>query len=287
MCHRLNHEEIAKLSFEDALKSMESELTPLYTPGNTTCVHALHYSWAGWRSQGLPLSASTGAAVKQCSSLWQQDGFLLKKQSLKADMIQCLFAVEPDIAPVKFTQRVKGRLDHQLRQQGDPIKFSRKVGFRCLGENIRETVNNYVQKQVCKSDYIDPRYKQFLSQFTVDDADNDLAVPVAKSHGRYWYNIHLVIVVADRKFPIKHEDKLEKIRSYIPKIAAKKGCKIAHFSILPDHIHIALKGNPELSPYTIGLSFMNNLSYVLGYNWTWSSEFYVGTFSEYALSKLR
>lgn len=286
MCHRLNHEAIAKLSFEDALKSMQSELTPLYTPRNTTCVHALHYSWAGWHSQGLPLPASIEVAVEQCSDLWQQDGFLLKKQSLKADMIQCLFAVEPDITPVKFTQKVKGRLDHQLRQQGDPIKFSRKVAFRCLGENIRETVNNYVQKQVSKSDYIDPRYKQFLAEFTVADVGN-LASPVEKSHGRYWYNIHLVIVVEDRKFPIKREDQLEKIRFYIPKIATKQGCEIAHFSILPDHIHIALKGNPELSPYRIGLSFMNNLSYVLGFNWTWSSEFYVGTFSEYALSKLR
>ncbi|MCF6175354.1 MAG: transposase [Victivallaceae bacterium] len=287
MSHRLSHEDIAQLSFEDALETLKTELTPLYTLENTTCVHALHYSWAGWRSQGVPLPTSIGQAVEQCSSLWQQDGFQLGKQSIKADMVQCLFAVAPEIAPVKFTQRVKGRLDHQLRQQGDAIKFSRKVGFRCLGENIRETVNNYVHKQVCKSDYIDSRYKQFLSQFTVADDSNDLAIPVAKSHGRYWYNIHLVIVVADRNFPIKAEDKLEQIRAYIPRIAQKKGCEIAHFSILPDHIHIALKGNPELSPYEIGLSFMNNLSYVLGFNWTWSNEFYVGTFSEYALSKLR
>ncbi len=287
MSHRLSHEEIAMLSFEDALKTLETELTPLYTLENTTCVHALHYSWDGWRSQGVLLPTSIGQAIEQCSLLWQEDGFKLQKQSLKSDMVQCLFAVEPGIAPVKFTQKVKGRLDHQLRQQGDAIKFSRKVGFRCLGENIRETVNHYVQQQVSKSDYIDPRYKQFLAEFTVTDSDNDLAIPVAKSHGRYWYNIHLVIVVADRKFPIKREDKLEQIRTYIPKIAQKQGCAIAHFSILPDHIHIALKGNPELSPYEIGLSFMNNLSYVLGFNWTWRSEFYVGTFSEYALSKLR
>ena len=58
-------------------------------------------------------------------------------------------------------------------------------------------------------------------------------------------------------------------------------------SIMPDHIHVSLKGNPKMSPVKIGCSFLSNLAYVLGNNHCWNDEFYVGTFSEYGLNRLR
>ena len=166
------------------------------------------------------------------------------------------------------------------------MRFSREVGFRTLGENTHEIVNNYVRKQVGKSDYVDKRFKKFLSGFTVLENDTDLSVPLVIAHGRYWYNIHLVVVVSNRRCPVSREENFERIKSCIMKIALKKNCWIAGFAVLPDHVHISLKGNPEISPAEIGLSFMNNLAYVLGHK-CWSEEFYVGSFSEYSLDKLR
>ena len=126
-----------------------------------------------------------------------------------------------------------------------------------------------------------------MNKFTIFEEKTKLEEPFEKYSGRYWFNIHLVIVVADRKNPITKAENFEMIKGYILKIADKKEYGIAHLAIMPDHIHISLRGNPEMSPFGIGLSFMNNLSYLLGNNQCWDCEFYVGTFSEYSLEKLR
>jgi len=167
------------------------------------------------------------------------------------------------------------------------MKFSRKVAFRCLGENTRSIVNKYIQKQVKKSDYYDERFRKLLSELTVCNNKINLSQPVITSHGRYWYNIHLVIVVQNRKFPITNRKALEIIKEYCFVIANKKECEIARLAIMPDHIHISLRGNPKLSPNDIGFAFLNNLSFVLGYNRCWKNEFYVGSFSEYNLDVLK
>ncbi len=41
---------------------------------------------------------------------------------------------------------------------------------------------------------------------------------------------------------------------------------------MPDHIHLALKGNIALSPEEIALGFLNNLAFVMGYNRVWKDE---------------
>lgn len=140
--------------------------------------------------------------------------------------------------------------------------------------------------QVGKSDYVDPRWKEFLGRFTFADGPTRLSDPQATGHGRYWYNLHLVIVVQDRRYPIALKESFRKIREACPRIAAKKGYDLAEVSIMPDHVHIALRGNIEHSPTEIGLAFLNNLSFVLGYNRVWSHEFYVGTFSEYSVQEI-
>jgi REP element-mobilizing transposase RayT len=93
-------------------------------------------------------------------------------------------------------------------------------------------------------------------------------------------------VIEKRDYQITRSDVFEQIHNYLLKIAEKKKCIIAKFAIMPDHIHIALRGNIELSPYEIALSFLNNLAYVLRKGKFWSNEFYVGTFSSYALDQI-
>ena len=282
----LTPEEIKKLTLNEHLELLIETKTPLYTPDNTKCIHCLYYDWTGWVSQKAVFPNTISEAVEYCTPLWMNDGFKIKKWNVKNDIIQILFEVKPEIAPVLLTKRVKGRLDNALRKLGTPVKFSRKVGFRCLGENTREIVNNYVMKQVSKSDYVDERFKKSLSEFTFLNKDTDLSQPFVAAHGRYWVNIHLVIVVEDRRFPITRKDNFEKIKELCFKIANKKEIEIARLSIMPDHIHITLKGNPMMSPIDIGCSFLSNLAYLLGNNRCWSSEFYVGTFSEYSVHKL-
>ena len=283
----LTPQEIKQLSLREMIAKTRKDPEPVYTHKNTKCVHSLYYSWAGMLSGNKTFPDSSSMMFNLCAPLWKEDGFLFKSFDNKMNLLQAFFDTQPEVSPLKFTQKVKGRLDHAFRKSGTPVKFSRAVSFRSLGCNTRKAVNNYVLKQVTKEEFADDRYKDFLDNYTQYESNADLSAPVSSLSGRYWYNIHLVIVAADRRMPVTKPEIFEKIKNYIPKIAKKHKCKVAHFAIMPDHIHLSLCGNPELSPYDIALSFMNNLSYHLNVGRCWGDEFYVGSFSEYDLNAIR
>ena len=56
---------------------------------------------------------------------------------------------------------------------------------------------------------------------------------------------------------------------------------------MPDHLHVALRGNIEQSPHEIALAFQNNLAYALGRGKIWQDTYYVGTFGEYNMRAIR
>jgi len=258
---------------------------PIYTPERARVVHALRYDWTGWLREGA-FPQETTEAVESCRSAWAADGLKLDTFHIENDRVQCLFDVAPTVSPAICAMRAKGRLQYALRTVGAPVAFRRTVSLRTLGENTREVVGRYIGRQVSKSDYVDPLWKEFLGRFTFENGATLLNEPQTTGHGCYWYNLHLVIVVADRRYPIGQKESFRKIREACPRIAAKKGYELAEVSIMPDHIHLALRGNIEDSPMDIGLAFQNNLSFVLGYNRTWTEEFYVGTFSEYEVQSI-
>jgi REP element-mobilizing transposase RayT len=201
------------------------------------------------------------------------------------DRIQMLFSVTPHVSPIFFTQRVKGRLQHALHAAGTPMTFSRKVAFRSLGENTSETVAQYIQGQVGKEEWSDPRYREILQQFTVRPADVRLEEASETNSGRYWYNLHVVLVVAGRD-RITNPAVLTALRDTAFATAEAEGHCIAACAIMPDHVHLSLRGNLERKPQEIALAFQNRLAHAAGCR-VWQDSYYVGTFSEYALDTVR
>jgi len=286
MSDRMSHEEIQHMSLDQMIQSIKAPLTPLYSEHEVNVVSSLHYSWDGWLSKGAPLPQNVDTAIELCKPLWLEDDFIFENYDLDQGSLKCLFEVDPTISAVTFTKRIKGRLDHAFRQLGTPVKFSRKVGFRSLGSNTRNVVNQYVEKQVGKSDYIDPKFKSFLNDFTVVDRSVDLKEFSSVAHGRYCCNVHLVLVIDDRRYPIEDRDMFVKVRDTCFKIAVKHDHKIARLAIMPDHIHISLRVDPKVPTKELGICFLNNLAYCMGRHRWWSREFYVGSFSEYSVDIL-
>ena len=184
-----------------------------------------------------------------------------------------------------FCMRVKGRLQHALRKTGVPVKFSRKVAFRSLGENTDDVVSNYIRGQVGKEDFADQRLREIMQPFTVMGEDVRLADPAESNSGRYWYNLHLVLVVANR-FRIINPERLSQLRDTAFDIASEGGYRIAALSVMPDHVHMALRGNIARSPEEIALVFQNGLARTAGCR-VWQDGYYAGTFSEYDLDVIR
>jgi REP element-mobilizing transposase RayT len=218
------------------------------------------------------------------AALWKSDGLTLLTRNWQPDLIQLAFAVTPDVAPTFFTHRVKGRLQHALREAGTPVDFSRKASMRAIGENITDVVENYLAHQTARGDFADNRYRDMLQAESFEEDALDLADPVEVKRGRYWYNLHLVLVTADR-FRMGKEDFALKLRAATQSAAADNGCRVKAFALMPDHVHIAMRGNVERSPVELGVAFQNALTKVAGCR-LWDYRFYVGTFSEYGIKKI-
>jgi len=259
---------------------------PLYSARNLHPSYRLYYDWSGWPSSGSLPAVPKDAVWDALAASWGPDGLRLLERRWDSDCVHLTFSTPPTVSPVFLAQRAKGRLQHALRGAATPVKFSRKVSVRSTGKNTRGTVEQYVAAQVTKEHLADPRYAERLTRHAIHQPEVDLSRPAETGSGRYWYNLHLVLVT-DARIRSIGDDVPAKLHKACLAVAAKKGCELSRVSFMPDHIHAALRGNVELSPEAIALAFQNNLAYVLGQRRVWENTYYVGTFGEYDLRAVR
>jgi REP element-mobilizing transposase RayT len=237
---------------------------------------ALRYGWTAWPTVGTVFPATPPPLPTEA---WRRDGIPFLEQNWTPDEIQLTVSAGPDLAPVDIARLLKGRLQHALRVAGTPCDFSRKIALRALGENTREIVENYIREQLDHADLADPRYLEALRShaFTHDAAD--LAKPSETNSGRYWHNLHVVLVTANR-YRIGSET--------AGRIAA--ACRVpsvAECSIMPDHLHLAVKASPDQSPRAVAEFFQIATAQAVRVLGLWTETFYVGTFGEYGLKYVR
>jgi REP element-mobilizing transposase RayT len=257
---------------------------PIYTPQNIPePAYHLRYTWSGWPSEGefpaLP-------PLEELKDRWETDGLRLLEQHVRPELIQLTFSVRPQVSPVFFAARVKGRLQHAYRACVRPVSFSRKVAVRTIGRNDRHAVEEYIGRQVAKEALADACLREDLDRCTVRYPAVDLSVPSETVSGRYWYNLHVVLVTCGRE---RYRDAahFHMLRDQSLRIAEKKGHRISVLSPMPDHLHLALRGHVEDAPETIVLSLMNNLAFALGQKPVWEFGYYVGSFGEYDMNAVR
>ena len=261
---------------------------PPYTPAQTTPAYQLRYTWSGWPSRGAQFPPEPDAAFfESLGERWDaDDGFRLLERWWTPDEVHLLTSARPDVAPQSIAGRTKGRLQHALRQRGTPTSFSRSFCLKSIGEATRESVEAYIDAQVAEEQFADPRFEETMSAFTTENPGVDLSEPVTTNHGRYYYGLHVVLVVAER-YRIGSTDELGRLRDLSTAVASKKGHRLSRLSVMPDHLHLAVGAEPDQSPRQVALAYMNNLAYGLDTPALWQSSYYVGTFGEYDMGALR
>ena len=259
--------------------------TPLYQPRSDDGAYQLRYSWTGWPAGGS-FAARPERVIEESKSLWERDGLRVLEHRWTDALVQILFSARPDVSPEVMAARAKGRLDHALRAAKVQMPFSRKVALRAVGDNTRRDIEAYLARQVAKERFADPTFAQRVEELTVVDPRVDLSAPAESARGRYWYNLHLVLVVAGRVC-IHDFDVLRGLRDAFLKIAAKKGHAVGSLAVMPDHLHAALRPPAGQTPLDIVFAYQNNLASMTGQGRIWSDGFYVGTFGDYAMSAVR
>lgn len=244
-------------------------------------IHHLFYSWAGWPTEGAFPAEPPPAFFDALSAAWKSDGLELQSRAWTPQQIQMTFRVEPQVAPTLLAARAKGRLQHALRQAGTPCGFSRKMAVRSLGDNVSGTVEGYLRQQAVRAELVDERYRATLKAAGFEDAAIDLSEPTETNSGRYWNNLHWVAVTADR-FRIGKEDFLDKVRAGVFAWAEETGSRLKAFAPMPDHVHVAARGQPERSPLELAETLWRSFNRAAGCC-LMSDKVYAGTFSEYGL----
>lgn len=247
-------------------------------------IHHLFYSWAGWPTSGTFPSKPAPPFFKPLAAAWKTDGLDLRSCAWSPEQIQMTFRSEPAVAPVFLAARVKGRLQHALRQAGTPCGFSRKVAVRALGANRSPAVEAYLRKQAVRTEFVDERYRATLRAAGFEDPDVDLSAPSETNSGRYWFNLHLVAVTAGR-FRIGKEDFLDKVRAGVFAWAEETGCRLKAFAPMPDHVHVAARGHPERSALELAEELRTSLNRAAGCC-LMGDNVYAGTFSEYGVGAI-
>jgi REP element-mobilizing transposase RayT len=269
---------------EEDSDAMQSE--PLYNARDQQPAFALRYTWCGWATSG-DLRALPDDGWTALTAAWETDGLRLLERELRRDSALLTFSATPEVGPVFLAARAKGRLQHAFRTSAAaPIDFSRKVAVRSVGENTSSAIQAYIEAQIHDAEFIDPRFAEFLEQFTFVNSSVDLSQPTETGSGRYWYNLH-VVLVTDGRCRCVDSDSLTSIRDGSFRIAEKKGYQIASLSVMPDHLHVALRAQLEHAPQEVALSLQNNLAYMLRKGAIWRPGYYVGTFGEYNMNAIR
>jgi REP element-mobilizing transposase RayT len=258
--------------------------TPLYQPSSERGAYQLRYSWTAWPSL-QPFSACPTELLSEVAPLWETDGLRLLEYRWLPDKLQILFSAQPHVSPAVLAGRAKGRLHYALRKADLNLPLSRKVSVRTVGDNTRRDVEAYLESQVPAAQFVDERFAAMLKEMQVVDEAVDLAQPSESLHGRYWYNLHMVLVVDGRQRIVDGQN-LRTIRDGCLRIAAKKEHRISRLAVLPDHLHAAIRPGIEESPLDVVFAYQNNLAHLLGGR-VWQDSYYVGTFGEYSMSAIR
>jgi REP element-mobilizing transposase RayT len=216
---------------------------------------------------------------------WQKDGLHLLERHWQSDFIQLLFSATPDVAPTDLARVAKGRLQYALRQNNQMLDFSRKVAVRAIGESTRATVEAYIREQLQHCDLADLRYRELLQRQAFTDPNVHLDEAVETHSGRYWYNLHLVLVT-DSRWRMG-EAEASRLRASAQATASQHGYGLAKLSIMPDHAHFAVRGRPEEAPRKIAETFQQETARAVGMMGFWKATFYVGTFGEYGMGAIR
>jgi REP element-mobilizing transposase RayT len=114
----------------------------------------------------------------------------------------------------------------------------------------------------------------------------DLSQPRSTGSGRYWYNLHVVLVHRERWAEVR-EETLQRIHDMIIKASAAKEYWLSRAGILPDHIHLVLGCPIGVTPAEVALGFLNNLAHAHGMRPVYQFGGYLATVGEYTHHALR
>ncbi len=258
-------------------------MQPIYTQKNTTPAFQLNWSVSLFGRVAFPPPSNW---LDQLKADTQTDGVrILEARLAQPNVGQFFVSTPPEVTPSQIVRSVKGRWQYLIRTQRSS-DFRRNYYIGSVGNANCQVLDQYVAGQTGKHSMADPNVQKRLQSLQFHDAAIDLDQARTSSHGRFIYNLQVVIENTDRLHDVR-EGVLLDLRAMIVRTAAKKQWQLSRIGTLSNHFHVLLGAHVTESPASVALSLMNNLAYVQGMKPVLRFSYYVGTFGPYDRNAIR
>jgi REP element-mobilizing transposase RayT len=206
----------------------------------------------------------------------ERDGIRILECRYSDRCWQFFVSSTPNLAPAAILQRLKGRLQHALREI-EPRAFRRNYRIESLGSARREVVENYIRAQPGRHPMADSRAQAAIESCQIFDVEINLSVLRRSSHGEFLYNLHLVLE-HEQGWHNAHRDFLHKTRDMLIAACRKHELLLSTAGIVANHLHIAIGCGINQAPNELAVMFLNNLAHCHDGKAIYRPSYYVGTF---------
>ena len=258
-------------------------MQPIYTLENITPAFQLNWSISLFGKVDFPPPSNWLDQLKEDT---EPDGVRILESRLEQPKTgQFFVSTRPDVSPSEIVRSVKGRWQYLIRSR-HARAFHRNYHIGSVGDANCQVLNQYIAGQTTKHSMVDPHVRKRLQSVQFHDPTVDLDQIRTSSHGRFIYNLQIVLENAESLHDVR-ENVLLDSRAMIVRTAAKRRWPLSRIGILSNHFHVLLSANPTESPASVALSLMNNLAFVQEMKPVLRFSYYVGTFGPYDRNAIR
>lgn len=249
-----------------------------------------------WRThRGIPHSFLTKLERAVLDDLLRAyDIRVLQCASSETDVL-CIASLRPAETISGCASKLKGRVSKWLREGlhlEQPMDLLSKGYFGCtIGKSRSRTVENYLSTQAEHHGY-DRRQLPpvFVDQYHLSAEDK---MRISAKHAVVVAQFHLVLSTLSRRGILGSQEG-RRIASEWRRLQNQLRVALLKVSFVPDHVHVAFRAHPAVSPANIAAALMNSAQEVVqremiyaGLDRLWEPGAYLGSYGDLASAQIR
>jgi putative transposase len=253
-----------------------------------------------WRThRAKPNPALPGLDRSALATLANEFGIHLLESAANETDLLALVSLKPEETISACTGKLKGRVSKWLReamQLTAPTDLLSRGYFGCTtGKSARAAVEEYLSTQAehhgYKNRVVSPTH---VESFALEAAEEARLTP---AHAAVVAQYHIVLATRGRRGVFGSTESRAVIEAWRQK-QANWQLALRKVSFLPDHVHIALRAHPAVSPAALTLELMNAAQRVVFEQFPevvlqarverlWQPSAYVGSYGEVTSPEMR
>lgn len=255
--------------------------------------YRVYFSWRTYR--GRPISSLTKVNRSTLDGLLRPYNVRVLECEANETDLRCIVSLMPIETISGCASKLKGRVSKWLREElglANPQLILSKGYFACTtGKTRTRVVERYLNTQAEHHGYsrrVLPPI--FVEQYLLSDRDNDRIRP---SHAVVIARFHLVFSTTGRRGILGSQQGQRIAREWL-RVQQEVRIALIKVSFVPDHVHIAVRSHPALSPAAIAAVLMNSAQAVMqkelieaSADRLWMNSAYVGAYGDLADAQIR